>query len=154
MRVMVVEDGLEYSQTLERFLSEDFQWIREGSGPAALDRLGLESFDALFLDMRFDRVPPDRLLGDFDRVADQFNGDPLQARQFLEDHQGNYILAAVRDAGFQVPVLLSYDFDGEPRRWARLAERYPPVDYLPDNASPSDISDRLRRLAAQSTDAP
>lgn len=147
--VLVVEDGFEYSETLQRFLPDGFRWQRAGSGPQALALLGERTWDALFLDMRFDRAPEDELLGDVSEVADRFNGDPVQARRFLEDHQGNYILAALREAGQGLPVLLSYDFDGEPRRWERLAERFGPVDYLPDNASPADIAQRLRRLAGQ-----
>jgi CheY-like chemotaxis protein len=146
LRVLVVEDGFEYSETLERFLSDGFQWERSGSGPHALSRLAEEAFDRVFLDMRFDRAPQDELLGDLEAVADQFNGDPVQARNFLEDHQGNYILAAIRERGHGVPVLMSYDFDIEPRRWKRLRERYAPVDYLPDSASPEEIARLLKGL--------
>ena len=94
--------------------------------------------------MKFDRAPEHQLLGDLASVADQFNGDPLQARAHLEDHQGTYILAAVREAGCALPVLMSYDFDAEPRRWQRLVQRYGPVDYLPGNQGPLEISARLR----------
>ena len=149
VRVLVIEDGFEYSETLERFLGTGFQWERVGSGQQALARLAEASFDVSFLDMRFDRAPQDELLGDVQEVADQFNGDPVQARNFLEDHQGNYILAAIRDGGWRIPVLMSYDFDLEPRRWKHLATRYAPVDYLPDNASPAEISGRLMRLVAR-----
>jgi len=147
MRVLVIEDGFEYSETLQQFLPDGFDWERSGSGPQGLTRLAEEPFDVVFLDMRFDRAPADELYGDMEEVADRFNGDPVQARRFLEDHQGNYVLAALRDGGHSIPVLMSYDFDTEPRRWKRLAERYGPVDYLPDNASPAEISQRLRRLA-------
>lgn len=146
MRIMVVEDGYEYTETLERFLADGFAWVRAGSGPTALEALGEGGFEAIFLDMRFDRVPRDELLGDVTATADRFNGDPVQARHFLEDHQGNYILAALREGGIGLPVLISYDFDGEPRRWSRIAERFGPVDYLPDSASPQDIARRLRKL--------
>lgn len=146
MRVLVIEDGLEYSELLRRFLGDGFTWERAGSGPQALRRLSEEPFEAIFLDMRFDRAPEDELLGDLEAVADRFNGDPIQARRFIEDHQGTFVLAALREAGRTEPVLMSYDFDGEPRRWERLAARYGPVDYLPDNASPSDIAARLRGL--------
>lgn len=149
MRVLVIEDGYEYSETLGRFLSEGFEWVRAGSGPQGLAALSDGStYDVVFLDMRFDRAPKGELLGDVEAIADRFNGDPVQARRFLEDHQGNFVLKALRDAGHLVPVLLSYDFDGEPRRWQRLVDRYPPVDYLPDNASPANISSRLRALNA------
>ncbi len=144
MRVLVIEDGLEYSETLARFLP-DVDWTRAGSGPAALAVLPGD-FDAIFLDMRFDRTPRGELLGDVAEIADRFNGDPVQAGRFIEDHQGNFVLAALREAGHRTPVLISYDFDGEPRRWERLAARFAPVDYLPDNASPADILDRLTAL--------
>ena len=146
MNILICEDGFEYSETLERFLPDDFQWERAGTGSEALARLARGGVDVVFLDMRFDRVPEAALLGDLTAMADRFNGDPVQARQFLEDHQGNFILAAIRDSGSRVPVLMSYDFEGEPRRWERLRARYSPLDYLPDNASPSDIASRLRRL--------
>ncbi len=147
MRVLVIEDGYEYCETLERFLPVGFEWVRSGSGPQALARLADEDFDAIFLDMRFDRAPEGELLGDLEQVADRFNGDPVQARRYLEDHQGTWILTALREAGHRQPVLLSYDFDQEMRRWARLRERHGPVDFLPDNASPADIARRLRGLS-------
>jgi CheY-like chemotaxis protein len=148
MRILVIEDGTEYIESLRRFLGEGFEWVRAGSGPQGLELLAGGQFEAVFLDMRFDRAPEGELLGDLASVADRFNGDPLQARRFLEDHQGNFVLVALREAGHDIPVLLSYDFDCEPRRWQRLSSRYGPVDFLPDNASPSDISARLLALVA------
>lgn len=145
MKVLIIEDGLEYSETLGRFLPE-VDWHRAGSGPAGLERLGDEAFDAVFLDMRFDRVPDDELLGDMAATADRFNGDPVQARAYLQDHQGLLVLAALRDAGHRVPVLISYDFASEPRRWTRLAERHGPVDFLDDVAGPDAIRGKLERL--------
>jgi len=146
MRVLVIEDGFEYTETLSRFLPEGFEWVRAGSGPAGLESLQGDEFDAVFLDMRFDRVPLDQLLGDVEATEDRFNGDPVQARRFLEDHQGLYVLAAIRDAGLSIPVLLSYDFDAEQRRWGKLAAKHSPLDYLPDNASPADIAGKLRSM--------
>jgi DNA-binding LytR/AlgR family response regulator len=145
MRVLIVEDGFEYSETLRRFLP-DIEWERAGGGPEALARLAGEAFDAVFLDMRFDRVEEDALLGDLAAVADRFNGDPVQARAFLQDHQGVYVLAALREAGHALPALVSYDFGGEPRRWSRLAAEHAPVDYLPDVAGPVEIRSRLLTL--------
>ena len=156
VQVLVVEDGTEYSDTLGRFLTGDgaFRFVRAGSGAAALAALGTPgaSFDVVFLDMRFDRTPEGELLGDPVAAADRFNGDAVQARRFLEDHQGNYILAALREAGHAVPVLMSYDFSAEPRRWANLRARYGPVDFLVDVASPTEVAGRLRGLARASAD--
>lgn len=148
-RILVIEDGSEYTETLSRFLGERFDFERAGSGPAALARLAEATFDAVFLDMKFDRAPEGELLGDVDEVADRFNGDPVAARRHLEEHQGTYVLAALREAGHAVPVLLSYDFSVEPRRWERLAARFAPVDHLPDLASPAEVASRLTALCAR-----
>ncbi len=148
MRVLIVEDGFEYIETLQRFLADGFEWERAGSGPAALERVKQGHFDAIYLDMRFDRVPDGELLGDLAATADRFNGDPVQARHFLEDHQGNYVLAALREAGVRTPVLMSYDFGSEERRWSRICDKHGPVDYLPDNAAPAEVARRLHALAA------
>lgn len=148
-RVLVVEDGLEYSETLGRFLSDRFDFERAGSGPAALQRLPqLPSIDVVFLDMRFDRTPGAELLGDLNELIDRFNGDPLQARRFREDHQGTYVLASLRDAGHRVPIVFSYDFDAESGRFARLAQRFGPLTYLPDNAGPDRVAAALADAAA------
>lgn len=149
IRVLIVEDGHEYSETLGRFLREGFEWVRAGSGGEALQRLGSERFDAVFLDMRFDRVSDQALLGDLDATAARFNGDPARARRFLQENQGAVILSALRAAGLQVPVLLSYAFDEEPRRWARLAATLGPVDYVPDAAGPADVAQRLVALTGR-----
>lgn len=148
MKVLIVEDGTEYTDTFTRFLPH-LAWVRAGDGGEALVWLETNACDVIFCDMRFDRIAETKLLGDRVATAEQFNGDPVQARQFLEDHQGNYILAAIREQGRTTPVLLSYDFEAEPRRWQRLAARYSPVDYLPDNAAPSEVERRLRALAAR-----
>ena len=140
--VLVVEDGVEYSETFGRFLGAEFAFARAGSGAQALHRLREGTpVDVIFLDMRFDRAPESELLGDLDAVIDRFNGDVVQARRFTEDHQGTFILAALRDAGITTPVVLSYDFGEEPGRWRRISERQGPVDFLPDNVG------RLRRAA-------
>lgn len=145
VRVLIVEDGFEYEQTLSRFLP-DVDWVRAGHGGEALAHLGEGAFDAVFLDMRFDRVEPDQLLGDLAAMADRFNGDPVQARAFLQDHQGIFVLDALRAAGHTLPVVISYDFSGEPRRWSRLQQRHAPVAYLPDVAGPDAVRAALRDL--------
>lgn len=138
MDVLIIEDGFEYHETLGRFLPE-VAWTRAGSGPEGLELLSAQSFDAVFLDMRFDRVSDEQLLGDLAAVADRFNGDPVQARAYLQDHQGVFVLDAIRGAGHTLPVVISYDFSGEPRRWERLAARHGPVTYLSDVAGPDAV---------------
>lgn len=146
MNVLVIEDGEEYIRTLTRFCADVFTFTRAGDGPEALQLLQQGAYDRVFLDMRFDRVSPGVLLGDLATTAERFNGDPNRARQFLEDNQGAYILAALRAAGHELPVVFSHDFDAEPRRWASMARMYAPVRYLPDNASADAIRAALLGL--------
>ena len=148
LRILVIEDGTEYSDTLGRFLSAGFAWSRAGCGPEALRILEKSTFDAVFLDMRFDRCPADQLLGDLMLTTERHDGDAVAARRFLEDHQGSYILAGMRIAGHRLPVLFSYDFGGEPRRWERIANRYAPVEFLAGNAGPGEISASLQRMVS------
>ncbi len=143
-RILVIEDGSEYVLNLCRFLGEDFVFVRAGDGPDALEQLARDGFDAIFLDMKFDRAP--RLLGDLAVLIDRFVGDEERARRFLEDNQGAYVLAALRDAGHAQPVLFSYDFDGEPRRYRHLEGRYGPLAYLADTADPTQIRAALQSL--------
>ncbi|MBM4368755.1 MAG: hypothetical protein FJ102_21255 [Deltaproteobacteria bacterium] len=148
IRVLVVEDGFEYRDTLVRFLGEGFAVTRAGDGAEALGAVA--AHDVVLLDMRFDRVSPGQLLGDLADTAERFNGDPVRARQFLEDNQGAYILAALRAAGHATPALFCHDFSGEPRRWAVLERKYAPVSWLPDNASPSLLRETIRAAATAS----
>ncbi|NOY27999.1 MAG: hypothetical protein GXP62_19205 [Oligoflexia bacterium] len=96
--------------------------------------------------MRFDRA--ERQLGDLAALDQRFGGDQERARRFVEDNQGTYILAALRDAGHALPVVFSFDFDAEPRRLANLQRRYGPLSYLRDTAGPAEIAAALRRACA------
>jgi DNA-binding response OmpR family regulator len=135
--VLVVEDGHEYTTNLERFLGDAFRFVRAGDGEAALAEVSTGAFQAIFLDMRFDRS--ERLLGDLGALVRRFSGDEGRARRFLEDNQGTYVLAALRQAGCTLPVVFSYDFDGEPRRFANLSRRHGPLAYLNDTAGPAEM---------------
>jgi CheY-like chemotaxis protein len=144
-RILVVEDGHEYIENLQRFLGDGFDFTRAGDGEAALAALAGGAWDVIYLDMRFDRAP--RLLGDLATLAARFAGDGGRAQRFLEDNQGTYILAAIREAGVRTPALFSYDFDGEPRRFANLQRRHGPLAYLSDTAGPAEIRRALQELA-------
>ena len=143
-RVLVVEDGHEYIENLQHFLGEEFFFHRAGDGREALQSLEESDWHGVFLDMRFDRAI--YLIGDVDEVTARFHGDGDRAKRFLENHQGTYIAAAIREAGFTHPLLFSYDFELEPRRYANLCARYAPVAYINDTAGPADIREALWRL--------
>ncbi len=147
-RVLIVEDGFEYRDTFGRYAGAEFTFTRTGSGAEALAAVAAGAFDCLFLDMRFDRVQPGALIGDLAETAERFNGDPVRATRFLEENQGAYVLAALREAGCVLPAVFSHDFSGEPRRWGALERKYAPVAWLPDNASPAQVKECLALAAA------
>ena len=47
--------------------------------------------------------------------------------------------AALRDSGYRGPVILSYDFSTEERRFATLASKDPALSYCPDYADANQI---------------
>ena len=145
MRFLVVEDGYEWSDFLGRFAT-GVTWVRAGNGAEALAALQGQPFLGAFLDLRFDRVPDDALLGDWAAVVDRYAGDPDQARRHLADQQGLYVLAALREAGFSAPVMLARDFSDEPRRWGHLSARYAPLEGLPDEDGPGAVRRWVTRI--------
>ena len=144
--VLIIEDGFEYTDRAHQWLGEDFEFTRAGNGAEALALIQETAFGLVYLDMNFNRVPLDELLGPWNEIFDRFGGDREQARGFLETHQGVYILSALREAGCGLPVLVSYDFSAEPKRWAHLRSQYKPLHYLSDNAGPDQVHNALTEL--------
>ena len=149
IRVLVIEDGYEYIENLQRFMGEGFFLGRAGSGPEALERLGAKEWDVILMDMCFDRCPI--LLGESPELLGRLGGEPGRVRMHLEQHQGTYILAAIRDAGHHIPVVFSYDFDAEPRRFSNLLKRYAPVSYLDDVAGPPEFRKMMIGMVKESS---
>ena len=148
MNILVIEDGFEYSELLKRFLGDDtaFEFHRVQNGEAAIQALATGHWESIVLDLCFDRIPVEELLGDLDVVAEQFNGRHAEGLQYIIRNQGIFILSAIRDAGFNVPVLMSHDYSREANRWRRLVNRYGPLQYVSDNAGPEDIKGILMEL--------
>ena len=146
--VLIVEDGHEYIDRAEQFLSGDFEFTRAGHGEEALQLLRESAYEMVYLDMNFNRVGAHHLLGPWDELTARFGGDKEQARSFLECHQGVYVLSAIREAGHGLPVLISYDFSSEPKRWSHLSSRYGPIAYLSDNEGPDEVRKALFALCS------
>lgn len=141
-RILVVEDGREYADAFERVaLAEglDLAVVRAGSGREAIERLSEGPFDALFLDVVFDRTPPGDLAGDLPGLLARTGGDRARAERLLAEAQGFVLvdlLAPRLPAGLR--VVLAHDFAGEPGRLALLREKAPGLTGLPDGARASD----------------
>ncbi len=145
IRVLVVEDGDEYLTNLTTFVSDGFAYRQAKSGERACEMLGEELPDVVYLDMRFDRTPVEELLGDMVQLTGRFNGDIGRARRFQQDNQGLFILRALRDAGFERPVILSYDFAPEEKRFRALSAKDPALFYCPDYADAKTIRQAILR---------
>ena len=98
--------------------------------------------------MCFDRVRDETLIGDLNELTNRFQGDSARAIHHLKRNQGNYILAYLRENGCELPVLISYDFDDEPKRWSHLKKNFGPIDYLADNFGPKELAAKLRFISA------
>lgn len=137
--VLVVEDGDEYITNLTTFVAEGFSYRQAHSGADACRMIAERNPDLVYLDMRFDRTPEEALLGSMVELTARFNGDVSRARRFQQDNQGLFVLRALREAHFAGPVILSYDFGPEERRFRSLRARDPALSYCPDYADATTI---------------
>jgi len=132
--VLVVEDGDEYLTNLTTFVADGIEYRQARSGAEACRMASAQPPDLVYLDMRFDRIPDAELLGSMVELTARFNGDVGRARRFQQDNQGLFILRALRESAFTGPVILSYDFSAEERRFRALSARDPALTYCPDYA--------------------
>jgi ActR/RegA family two-component response regulator len=146
--VLVVEDGDEYITNLQTFVSAGFRYRQARSGGDACRMVAERVPDLVYLDMRFDRTPDEDLLGSMVDLTARFNGDVARARRFQQDNQGLFVLRALREAGFRGPVILSYDFGPEERRFKALSARDPALHYCPDYADATAIRTAIVKAVA------
>ena len=150
IRVLVVEDGDEYITNLTTFVAEGIDYRQSKSGGRACEMIAAEEPDLVFLDMRFDRTPIEELLGDMVQLTGRFNGDSGRARRFQQDNQGLFILRALRDAGYRRPVIISYDFGAEEKRFRALSRKDPELHYCPDYADAKAIRQTILQAVGAS----
>lgn len=147
--VLVVEDGHEYYQNLTRFVDGPC-YLQVHTGAAALSALAEHQVDVVYLDMRFDRIERSQLLGDMGDLARRLGGSQERALRHLQNHQGLYILEAMRGAGYgHLPVILAYDFSHERERFAHLSRQHPNLTWVPDAITPEEIRGRIMRLSGR-----
>ncbi len=144
--VLIIEDGDEYLDNLSRFVPGP-NYLQAHNCEAALKILREQSVDIIYLDMRFDRIPEDELVGDHLAVTRQQNGDPDRAWKHLKINQGLYILATLRDTGHGgMPIVLAYDFSGEMRRLEHLRKIYTGLEWVSDAVTPREIEELFTRI--------
>jgi CheY-like chemotaxis protein len=135
--ILVIEDGREYVEAFARLAAGagDVELVRAADAEEALAALRTRRFDAVFLDVVFDRTPPERLAGDRALPANE-----------LARLQGFQILAAIAP---QLPagtrVVMAFDFSASPGRLETLRERVQGLEGLPEGAGASEALRRLLR---------
>ncbi len=149
--VLIVEDGDEYLENLSRFVPGP-SYTQVHTGAQALRRLEDGPVDVVYLDMRFDRIAREELLGDHATVTRECNGDPERAWKYLQNNQGLYILDGFRKGGFgDVPIVLAYDFSREKRRFEHLRRLSRNLHWVSDSVTPEEIRELFERLRARSS---
>ena len=137
--VLVIEDGDEYLENLTRYVPGP-TYLQAHCGEDAVDILRNAPVDIIYLDMRFDRIPESKLLGDKEAAIREHNGDAMRGMKYIVNNQGLYILAALRQAGFaDLPVVVAYDFSKEPRRFDNLKRNYPRLQWVSDVVSFGEV---------------
>ena len=125
-RLLIVEDGDEYLRFFSRHLSQ-FAYVQAHSHSECLAHLEDEGHpvDGIILDIRFDRVPKEALIGDLEEIADRMGlwgevSEQGAVWQYVIDNQGYLILQALREKGFLQPALIIADL---PQRQVENLER-------------------------------
>jgi CheY-like chemotaxis protein len=150
IRVLIVEDGDEYLESLTRFVRGP-TYMQAHNGQDALRLLEAARVDIVYLDMRFDRIPDAELMGDHVAATREHNGDPVRALKHLQNNQGLYILDALERSGLGgVPVILAYDFSRQHKRYENLLRRHPTLRWVPDAVTPTEILSLMEDLLATS----
>lgn len=148
VRVLIVEDGDEYLESLTRFVPGP-TYLQAHNGREAQRALAGSRIDIVYLDMRFDRIPDAELMGDHVAATREHNGDPVRALRHLQNNQGLFILDALERSGLGgVPVILAYDFSRQHKRYENLLRRHPTLRWVPDAVTPSEIRSLMEDLLA------
>ena len=133
MKVLILEDGREYTDRFQRFLGAEFEFVRAGHFAEALPLAS--GARALLLDLDFRRTDPALLVDESGRPA---------ARSAAEV-QGILLLRALRSRGIGLPALLFADLD-DAERSARLESELKPLQIVSSSESLQRIAERLRSL--------
>lgn len=142
MRVLIIEDGDEYRMNLTAYVAGP-EYLQAHDAAQAVTILEQQPVDLIYLDMRFDRIDRERLVGDHESATDECNGDPEAGWRYLQNNQGLYILHHLHERGLaERPVILAYDFAREPARWDHLQKQFSQLRWVSDAIT----GDEIRRL--------
>jgi hypothetical protein len=138
-RVLVCEDGDEYTERFTRLLGRRFAFVRAGCFSEAARELAAGSFRALVLDLDFRRTPAGLLLGEalVEGVAQDLHAAAAS--------QGILLLRALRARGVLTPALLCADLD-DPARERLLCAELSPLQLVPSAEGLQEVAARIFAL--------
>jgi len=140
-RLVVVEDGREYSERFRRFLGHQIDFARASSLAEVRVRLS-GGCDGLLLDLDFRRTRPEELVDEQGRTSEDLSEDE---RRRLVESQGIFVLRALRAEGRRQPALLFADIDD--REQVSFLERsLAPLEILGSDVSLPEIARRIRAM--------
>ena len=106
--VLIVEDGDEYLEFFERHLL-GYRLLQAHDAAQTIEALRRNTVDVVVLDIRFDRIERDRLVGDVLEISRRRFGqdtDLSEAWRYMADNQGFLIAKTLRDQGRKEPFLI------------------------------------------------
>ena len=143
-RILVVEDGFEYTRAFERIAAAAAEFVRAADAEEAGSLLRQGAFDAVFLDVVFDRTAQERLVGRGAELDARFGRNASGATDHLANRQGFYIADALAPAlGASTPVVMAYDFSADPERLELLRARIPGLEGIREGTGLDDVLTRL-----------
>jgi CheY-like chemotaxis protein len=131
-RILVIEDGFEYTRALDRIAGGAAEFVRAADAGEAEALLEQGPYRAVLLDVVFDRTPEARLVGDRSRGTER-----------LAREQGFYIADALAPRLQTVRVLMAYDFSGDPERLETLRGRLPGLEGIREGTGLDDVLARM-----------
>jgi hypothetical protein len=154
--ILVIEDGTEYTDAFRNLAASDaaasVELVRAADFVEARRALAERAVDAVFLDVVFDRIAPEKLAGDWEGPIRRFGGDRRRAQRHLAENQGFYLLSELAPLLPEgIPVVIAYDFSAEPERLAALRRTR---ERLAGIADGTPISRVLESLLAEVTNRP
>src|SRR3954471_7410824 len=139
-RILVVEDGFEYSRALERIADGRAEIVRAADAEEAAALLKGDEFHSVLLDVVFDRIPQERLAGGEAELGDRFGGDVNRTREHLTRQQGFYIADALASRlPASIRVVMAYDFSADPDRLEILRRRVPGLEGIREGVGIDDV---------------
>lgn len=130
--LLIVEDGDEYLEFFERHLY-GYRLLQAHDAAQTAAALTRNAVDVIVLDIRFDRIERERLIGDVLEVSRRRFGqdsDLTEAWRYLAEKQGFLIAKQLRDQGRSEPFLV---IDALPERQvANLQRLYGPLAAVPE----------------------